>query len=110
MGLLYSAQGTSFELCAPQRAWCRVGLGDEPWSTATAPAHSLGGLADEGSGRGTLHGYHPQLGESVQERFKGLRKRRDHRRVVFGPNMKSTSPELADRSTRVHGWGVCLTF
>ena len=51
-----------------------------------------------------------QLGESVQERFKGLRKRRDHRRVVFGPNMKSTSPELADRSTRVQGWGVCLTF
>ena len=69
-----------------------------------------GGLAGEGSGRGTLHGYHPQLGESVQERFKGLRERRDHRGVVFGPNMKSTSPELAHRSTRVQGWGVCLTF
>lgn len=86
-------------------AW-EMSLGPQPQPQVTV----LGGLADEGSGRGTLHGYHPQLGESVQERFKGLRKRRDHRRVVFGRNMKSASSELADRSTRVQGWGVCLTF
>ena len=84
------------------------GAGDEPWSAAAAPAHSCGG-----PGWGELWEGHPaRLSPTARrvctEVIQGVEGEKDHRRVVFGPNMKSASPQLADRSTGVQGWGVCL--